>query len=111
MIAGMSARSAPASELTELHAAAAPPTLPPAVLLVDDHDLFRAGLRELLEGQGLRVVGDARCDPAAVEMGRRAGASIVLLDTATSEGTPTDGLVRSFCAEREEIGVIMFTRS
>ncbi len=30
------------------------------VLLVDDHDLFRSGLRGLLEEQGLNVVGEAR---------------------------------------------------
>ena len=29
------------------------------VLLVDDHDLFRSGLRSLLEEQGLQVVGEA----------------------------------------------------
>ena len=27
------------------------------VLLVDDHDLFRTGLRNLLEEQGVQVVG------------------------------------------------------
>ena len=29
------------------------------VLLVDDHDLFRTGLRNLLEEQGVQVVGEA----------------------------------------------------
>ena len=29
------------------------------VLLVDDHDLFRTGLRNLLEEQGLAIVGEA----------------------------------------------------
>jgi len=32
----------------------------PRVLLVDDHDLFRSGLRTLLEGEGVDVVGEAR---------------------------------------------------
>jgi DNA-binding NarL/FixJ family response regulator len=36
------------------------------VLLVDDHDLFRTGLRNLLEEQGVAVVGEAA---------RRGGAS------------------------------------
>ena len=31
----------------------------PRVLLVDDHDLFRTGLRTLLEEQGVDVVGEA----------------------------------------------------
>ena len=29
------------------------------VLIVDDHDLFRTGLRNLLEEQGVQVVGEA----------------------------------------------------
>ena len=32
---------------------------PLRVLLVDDHDLFRTGLRNLLEEQGLSIVGEA----------------------------------------------------
>src|SRR5262245_59513205 len=31
----------------------------PRVLLVDSHDLFRVGLRRLLEEHGVKVVGDA----------------------------------------------------
>lgn len=111
MIGGMTAQFAPVSELTELPIAPRAAPRPPAVLLVDDHDLFRAGLRQLLEGQGLRVVGDARCEPAAVDMCRRTRANIVLVDTATVEGTSTSLLVQRFCDELEGIGVIMFTRS
>ena len=29
------------------------------VLIVDDHDLFRSGLRNLLEDEGVHVVGEA----------------------------------------------------
>ena len=29
------------------------------VVIVDDHDLFRTGLRNLLEEQGIQVVGEA----------------------------------------------------
>src|SRR3954464_5684286 len=32
----------------------------PRVLLVDDHDLFRTGLRNLLQDQGVQVAGE--CD-------------------------------------------------
>ena len=34
-------------------------TEPLRVLLVDDHDLFRTGLRNLLEEQELEIVGEA----------------------------------------------------
>ncbi|MCW2928340.1 MAG: two-component system response regulator [Thermoleophilia bacterium] len=84
---------------------------PPAVLLVDDHDLFRAGLRTLLEGQGLRVVGDSRCEPGAVDMGRRTRASVVLVDTNTVDGTSTVPLVTSLAEGLEDAGIVMFTRS
>ncbi len=38
------------------------------VLLVDDHDLFRTGLRNLLEDQGLNVVGEAANGAEAAAM-------------------------------------------
>ena len=33
------------------------------VLIVDDHDLFRTGLRNLLEEQGVQVIGEAATQP------------------------------------------------
>lgn len=87
------------------------PARPAAVLIVDDHDLFRAGLRTLLEGQGLRVVGDSRCEPSALEMARRTRATIVVLDTATVDGTSTARLVEQLGEQLPDIGVLMFTRS
>jgi DNA-binding NarL/FixJ family response regulator len=40
------------------------------VLLVDDHDLFRRGLRSLLEGEGIDVVGEAETgDDALAKLG------------------------------------------
>ena len=41
------------------NAADASALVSPRVLLVDDHDLFRTGLRTLLEEQGVDVVGEA----------------------------------------------------
>ena len=42
------------------------PLLSPRVLLVDDHDLFRTGLRTLLEGQGVDVCGEAETGTEAL---------------------------------------------
>ena len=36
------------------------------VVIVDDHDLFRTGLRNLLEEQGILVVGEAAAGSDAV---------------------------------------------
>ena len=86
-------------------------TRSPAVLLVDDHDLFRAGLRQLLEGQGVRVVGDSRCEAGAIDMGRRTRTTVALFDSHTVEGTSTAELVERFTTELPSAGVVMFTRS
>jgi DNA-binding NarL/FixJ family response regulator len=37
-------------------------------VLVDDHDLFRGGLRDILEDSGVRVVGEAGDGERAVEV-------------------------------------------
>lgn len=49
------------------------------VLVVDDHDLFRTGLRALLEEEGL-VVADAPSGKAAMRMLRSFRPNVVLMD-------------------------------
>jgi DNA-binding NarL/FixJ family response regulator len=50
------------------------------VLLVDDHDLFRTGLRTLLEEQGVNVVGEASAGEEAVELVKQEVPDVVLMD-------------------------------
>jgi DNA-binding NarL/FixJ family response regulator len=51
------------------------------VLLVDDHDLFRTGLRSLLEEQGgLTVLGEATNGSEAVRMTRELAPDVVVMD-------------------------------
>jgi len=52
----------------------------PRVLLVDDHDLFRAGLRTLLEAEGVHVVGEARTGTDAVAEIRTLAPDVVVMD-------------------------------
>ena len=52
---------------------------PLRVLLVDDHDLFRAGLRELLEEEGF-TVDDASSGEAAVRRCRSMRPDVVVMD-------------------------------
>jgi DNA-binding NarL/FixJ family response regulator len=51
-----------------------------SVLIVDDHDGFRAGARELLEADGFMVLGEAADGRTAVEATRRLRPDVVLLD-------------------------------
>ena len=50
------------------------------VLLVDDHDLFRTGLRSLLEGQGLQVVGEADNGREALRLVGELAPDVVVMD-------------------------------
>ncbi len=57
----------------------------PKVVIVDDHDLFRAGVRAEL-GSRLEVVGDAGDVAAAVETIAREEPDVVLLDVHMPDG-------------------------
>ncbi len=50
------------------------------VLLVDDHDLFRTGLRNLLEEQGVQVVGEAGTGMDAIRDVRELAPDVVVMD-------------------------------
>lgn len=50
------------------------------VLIVDDHQGFRAGARALLEAEGFRVLGEAADGEAAVAAAQRLHPQVVLLD-------------------------------
>src|SRR3989441_1557328 len=59
--------------------AAAQETIP-RVLLVDDHDLFRTGLRNLLEEEGVDVVGEAAAGDEALRHVRELQPDVVVMD-------------------------------
>jgi DNA-binding NarL/FixJ family response regulator len=50
------------------------------VLIVDDHDLFRTGLRNLLEEQGVIVIGEAAGGVEAVRIVRELAPDVVVMD-------------------------------
>jgi DNA-binding NarL/FixJ family response regulator len=52
----------------------------PRVLLVDDHDLFRTGLRNLLEEEGVDVVGEAAAGDDALRFVRELQPDVVVMD-------------------------------
>jgi DNA-binding NarL/FixJ family response regulator len=52
------------------------------VLVVDDHPMFRASIRELLELEGFDVVGEAEDGASGIDLARRLDPDLVLLDVA-----------------------------
>ena len=50
------------------------------VLIVDDHDLFRTGLRNLLEEQGVHIVGEAGSGAEALRLVRELAPDVVVMD-------------------------------
>ena len=53
-----------------------------SVLIVDDHDGFRASARKLLELEGFDVVGEADDGASALELARELEPELILLDVA-----------------------------
>jgi DNA-binding NarL/FixJ family response regulator len=58
----------------------APEEHSPRVLLVDDHDLFRTGLRTLLEEQGVDIVGEAQTGTEALIAVREVAPDVIVMD-------------------------------
>jgi DNA-binding NarL/FixJ family response regulator len=50
------------------------------VMLVDDHDLFRTGLRNLLEEQGVHIVAEAPDGSSALQLVRELAPDVVVMD-------------------------------
>jgi DNA-binding NarL/FixJ family response regulator len=50
------------------------------VLVVDDHDLFRTGLKNLLEEQGVNVVGEAENGENAIRLAADVAPDVVVMD-------------------------------
>ena len=92
--------------MTDAQAAA---TQPPRVLIVDDHQLAREGLKAVLEASGITVVGLAPTGEEAVELVRQLVPDVVLMDVRLGPGI--DGLeaTRRIVALGLPVRVLMLT--
>jgi DNA-binding NarL/FixJ family response regulator len=75
---------------------------------VDDHDLFRRGLRELLEEQGIRVIGEAATGEDGVALATRARPDVVVMDLNLPRGSGIDA-TRQLVAAAPGIRVLVLT--
>jgi len=87
------------------------------ILIVDDHTLFRTGIRKMLEAEAdMRVVGEAATGREALEQARQLVPDVVLMDIkmpdpAASPGQALDGIeaTRILCREMPHVGIIFCT--
>lgn len=87
------------------------------ILIVDDHTLFRTGIRKMLEAEGdMRVVGEAATGREALEQARRLVPDVILMDIqmpdpAAGAGQAVDGLEATRILHREmpHVGIIFCT--
>lgn len=79
-----------------------------SVLIVDDHEGFRAWARVLLEQAGYTVLGEAADGASAVRAARRLRPQVVLLDVQLPD---TDGfeVARRLSGERWSPGVVLIS--
>lgn len=79
------------------------------ILLVDDHEVVRMGLRSLLERRpGFVVVGEAGSVAEAIEVARKSQPDVIVMDIRLPDGTGVDAC-REIRSERPDTKVIMLT--
>jgi DNA-binding NarL/FixJ family response regulator len=75
------------------------------ILIVDDHKMMRDGLRAILEGEGMQVVGEAAQGREAIKLARDLKPEIVLMDISMPDLNGVDA-TRQMVSELAGIKVI-----
>ena len=89
------------------------------ILIVDDHTLFRTGVRKMLDIEdGMHVVGEAATGREAVDKARSLAPDVILMDInmpdpAAAPGQALDGIQAARILHREmpHVGIIFCTMS
>lgn len=83
--------------------------MPSTVLLVDDHELIRQGLRRAFERDAdFTVIGEAGSVAEALVAARKLLPDVVVTDVRLPDGSGLD-VVRALRVERPELGVVVLT--
>ncbi|MCK9991283.1 MAG: two-component system, NarL family, response regulator DevR [Rugosibacter sp.] len=81
---------------------------PLRVLLVDDHEIVRTGLRALLVGVGMEIAGEASTVAEAIDAAKRLKPDIVLMDVRLPDGSGVEAS-REIRAAQPETKVLFLT--
>lgn len=82
---------------------------PTTVLLVDDHDLIRQGLRRAFERAGdFAVVGEAGSVAEALACATRHQPDVVVIDVRLPDGSGLD-VARELRRQRPDVGIVVLT--
>ncbi|MBZ0300909.1 MAG: response regulator transcription factor [Anaerolineae bacterium] len=78
------------------------------IVIVDDHSIVREGLRSLLDGPDMFVVGEGTCGHEAIELAHTLQPDVMLLDIRMRNGDGLECLSR-ICAASPHTNVIILT--
>lgn len=81
---------------------------PLRMLLVDDHEIVRAGLRVLLAGAGMEIAGEASTVSEAIDAAARLKPDLVLMDVRLPDGSGVEAC-REIHATQPETKVLFLT--
>ena len=83
--------------------------LPIRVLIVDDHDILRYGVRALLRKHAdVEVVGEARSVAESIQQARELSPNVVLMDARLPDGSGIDAC-REILSDNPRIRVLFFS--
>ena len=81
---------------------------PIRVMLVDDHEVVRQGLKAMLEAAGMMVVAEAATVNDAIESASRSRPDVVVMDVQLADGSGVEA-TREIRDKHSDIRVIMLT--
>jgi DNA-binding NarL/FixJ family response regulator len=78
------------------------------LLVADEHEVVRAGLKSLFAGTDIKIIGEATSGEAAVRMALKQNPDVVLMDVRMPDGDGLTALGR-IKLDRPEMPIVMFS--